>query len=202
MNNSPSTYTPRAPSDFIGPAAKLATMLARKAENARANGQPIRILLHGDPGMGKTALANMLAGMLSNHPTQIERVNGQDVGIQLVRQWHASFPYLHLGGGYRVIIVNEVDTVTPAAQDLLLSILDELPSHWAFIGTMNLTCGQIKQRFQTRFQQFGVFPPSADEIAALLERFGLNGQSQAIARACKGNVRAALLDAQSVLDCQ
>jgi replication-associated recombination protein RarA len=202
MNTSPSTYAPQSPADFIGPAAKLALMLERKSANARATGAPMKILLHGDPGMGKTALANMVARLLSAHPTQIESVNGQDVGISLVRQWHASFPYLHLGGGFRVIIVNEVDTVTPAAQDLLLSILDDLPAWWAVIGTMNLTCGSIKARFQTRFQQFGVFKPSEDEIVELLERFGLNGESRAIARACKGNVRAALLDAQSVLDCR
>lgn len=201
-NITPIEFRPAQPGDFIGPARKIATLLERKAGAALQRGTPFKLLLHGDPGTGKTAMANMLATRLAYHSTAIESVNGQDVGIGLVRQWHEAFPYRHLGNGYRVIIVNEVDTVTPAAQDLLLSILDELPQFWAFIGTMNLTCGQVTPRFQTRFQQFHVARPGEREIAELLETFGVNGQSLRIAQGSKGNVRAALLDAQSVLDCQ
>jgi DNA polymerase III delta prime subunit len=144
----------------------------------------------------------MLAGILASHPTQIESVNGRNATIERVRAWQESLPYRALGGGFRVIIINEGDELPAAAQDALLTVLDELPGHWGFILTCNSRLDQLSKRLQTRFQQFAVMKPSEGEIATLLERFGCNGQSAQIARSCQGNVRSALLDAQSVIDCK
>lgn len=202
MRTQPSQYKPKTPEDFIGPARAVAGVLCRKADAARQDGCPMKVLLHGDPGTGKTAVANVVATRLAFHSTAVETVNGKAVDVDLVRKWHSAFPYRHLGDGFRVIVINEVDTITRAAQDLLLSVLDELPAWWTVIGTMNKACADVTARFQTRFQQFTVGAPSVADIAALLETFGLNGQAKPIAQGCGGNVRAALLDAQSVLDCK
>jgi replication-associated recombination protein RarA len=202
MNAQPSSYIPRTPAEFIGPAAKLASVLERKSRNALASGQPIKLLLHGAPGTCKSALANMLASLLTSHTTQIECCNGRNVDIERVRRWQDSLPYRVMGSGFRVLVINEGDTIPGAAQDALLSLLDDLRGHWAVIVTCNSRLDQLTPRLQTRFQAFAVMLPSETEIAALLEQFGLNGQSTRIARACNGNVRAALLDAQSVIDCQ
>lgn len=143
---------------------------------------------------------NMFASQLAGHPCQVESINGRDVSVDVVRQWKANCQYRPLCGGYAVIVINELDLATPAAQDLLLSFLDCLPAHCAVLATSNQSLAGLAERFQTRFQQFRLSPPSAAEIAALLENFGLNGQSAGVAERAKGNVRAALLDAQSVLD--
>jgi hypothetical protein len=76
-------------------------------------------------------------------------------------------------------------------------------SPWrAVLATSNQRLDQLSERFQTRFQQFRLAPPAETEIAAFLQQFGLNGEAQAIVTKTKTNVRAALLDAQSVIDCK
>jgi len=201
MTTQPANYRPRQPGDFIGPAARLASVLERKARHARETGNALKLLLRGEPGTGKTSLVNMVSDILAGHKTQVESINGRNVTIEAVRRWGDSLPYRSLHAGFRVIIVNEFDTIPGAAQDALLSLLDDLPDNWAFLATSNARLDQITDRLQTRLQQFTVSLPSEAEIAGLLERFGCNGQSGRIAAGCKGNVRAALLDAQSVLDC-
>ena len=54
---------------------------------------------------------------------------------------------------------------------------------------------------QTRLQQFKVTAPATEEISRLLSKWKLTKQFlNEIAVGCGGNVRAALLDAQSILD--
>jgi replication-associated recombination protein RarA len=197
----PSTFIPATPLAFIGPARKLAAVLERKAAAMLPEGLPARMLLTGVPGCGKTSLANMFAGLLARHTTSVEAINGRNVTADCVRSWNDAAQYRPITGGFSVKVINELDTATPQAQDLLLSYLDELRPFHAVVATSNQALSGLSERFQSRFQHFRLAVPSAEEITEFLHRFGLNGQSEAIARTCKGNVRAALLDAQSVLDC-
>ena len=200
--NTPDTYIPLHPADFVGPSARLAAILQRKTIEARRNPRAVKVLVVGPPGNGKTAIVNMAASLMAGHATQIESVNGRNVDVELVRRWMREAQYCGMAGGMVVKVVNELDTATPAAQDLLLTYLDELPAHVAFLATSNLNLSALAERFQTRLQQFRLAVPSANEIAALLERWVDPATALAIATRAKGNVRAALLDTQSILDCQ
>jgi len=196
----PSTFIPKTAGDFIGPSGKLARLFEAKAKAHRESGAPIKLLLYGAPGTGKTRLAEMLAGLLAGHASQIETVNGRNVDIGKVREWQDRSCYRGMNGGFTVKVINETDTLNPAAQDLLLTYLDEMKDWSAFVGTCNSNLAELTPRFQSRLQQFNVKIASMGEIAELLKRFGLNGNADRIADKCGGNVRAALLDAQSVLD--
>jgi hypothetical protein len=69
------------------------------------------------------------------------------------------------------------------------------------IGTSNLQLSALVARFQTRLQQFKVEPPDTDSILSFLRQWPLKEfQARQAAVGCAGNVRAALLDAQSFLD--
>lgn len=197
----PCMFIPAVAGDFIGSANKLARILERKADALRMAPCAVKLLVIGAPGTGKTALLNSFAGRLAGHSCQIETLNGRDLTIETVRQWRKDACYRPLCGGYSIKLVNELDLATPAAQDLLLSYLDDLPPWIAFLATSNLNLSALAERFQTRLQQFRLSPPAAKEIAALVEGFGVDSVMAAqIADKAKGNVRAALLDAQSILD--
>jgi hypothetical protein len=86
---------------------------------------------------------------------------------------------------------------------LLLSYSDELTRERALLGSSNKTLMQMDERFQSRWLQFHIKGPSQDEIAGLVERFGVPpDMAGQIAFGCGGNVRAALLDAEAWLDVQ
>jgi len=98
-------------------------------------------------------------------------------------------------------LLRQMDTCPPASQDLLLSYLDRLPDCTAFVGTSNLDLRLLVERFQTRLQQFKITAPDTEDIARLLSKWKIPKQfTNQIAVGCGGNVRAALLDSQSLLD--
>ena len=203
MKTQPSNYVPTAPDDFIGGAKQIAAVLAKKAKALNKEGGTAKLLLYGPPGCGKTRLAEMFANQLAGHSTMVESVNGRNVDIHLVRKWQESCRYANLFGGWSVKIINELDTCPPASQDLLLTYLDEMPSQTAFIGTSNLDLRQLVERFQTRMQQFRVKAPEHSEIEKLLQLWKIpKARISEIVVGCGGNVRAALLDAQSIVDVQ
>ncbi len=197
----PELYIPKSPDEFIGPANTVARILAVKSARIKPDGNPAKLLLYGPPGVGKTRLAEFFARSLTEQAVQIESTNGRNVNLEVIRQWQESERYIPLLSRWSVKIVNELDATPPAAQDLLLTYLDQMPSFTAFIGTSNLDLRALAERFQTRLQQFKVDAPVTEDLARFLSRWKVaRNLPNEIAVGCGGNVRAALLDVQSVMD--
>jgi replication-associated recombination protein RarA len=92
----------------VGQAGKVAEVLLRKAERLRVNpDQPLKLLVSGAPGIGKTSLVNLIARTLASHPAAIEDANGREVGLELAREWTRSLAYGSLFGLWSVKVVNE-----------------------------------------------------------------------------------------------
>jgi hypothetical protein len=118
----PDEFVPRNPDEFIGPAAKIAKILTKKADALKmAKKSSPKILLHGPPGTGKTEIAKMLASQLTEHPTNVESINGRNLLIATVRVWQESALYRPMYGLFTVKIVNELDTVPPESRELSAS---------------------------------------------------------------------------------
>jgi replication-associated recombination protein RarA len=203
MQSQPESFIPKSPAQFIGGAHAVAKVLAGKAKRLRLHTVDPRakVLLYGPPGTGKTKLAEMFAAMLTEHATQIEHTNGRNVDLELVRQWQSADLYVPLFGHFTVKIVDELDTCPGHAQDLLLTYLDKMPPFTVFIGTSNMQLNQLAERFQTRLQQFKVEAPATNELNRLLARWPIGDKYvKHIAVSSGGNVRAALLDTQTILD--
>lgn len=191
----PSTYRPNKESEFIGPARRFASALSSLAQAAGRD--PIAVLLWGAPGIGKTALATHFARSFPGD-SSVVTFNGTQLGIDEVEQIGRDLRYRDMFGRRRIWQIEEVDQVTAKAQIRLLTILDNLPQDTAFVCTTNVSPDQLQERFQTRFTPFEITPPTGEEIEALLRQFKIpDAAARAIAHMCGGNVRQALLDANT-----
>ena len=202
----PTEFKPRTFADLIGPAHKVGVILDAKIRRIKA-AKPTasKLLFYGEPGTGKSSLARLATEALAGHDYSIERVSGVKTNVELVNGWLRTLGTASLFGDWQIKLIEEMDRVTPAAQDLLLDYLDKLPHGCAVIGTSNSQLEGLQARFQTRFQTWQVDAPSTEEIAEFLRSKWPELSTQhasMIAVGSGGNVRAALLDAESQLDVQ
>ena len=202
----PDLYRPATAADLIGPAATVADAYLHEFRDNAAHGftPPFKLLLLGAPGVGKTTTAKLLAEALVGDPMNLEHLNGTDLTIDTVRQIKGRFGMASLFGGYQGVLVDELDRATDKAQVDLLTTLDKLPDGWFFIGTTNHGLEHFEARFQSRFEQVSMAPPSDTEIDTLLTgRFGVpDAIAHQIATCACGNVRQALLDSKTWLTTQ
>jgi len=169
---------------------------------------PIKVLLYGSPGTGKTELIKLSAVQLtglkldkSGNSFATESVSGKNVNSEMIRRWMEGLAYRPMYK-FSVVCINEIDKMHPDSQVLILDYLDAMGEGRAFFATSNLELNQLTERFESRLQQFRVSSPSTEEIAAFLVSQWRVRKARAleIAIGANGNVRAACLDCQSVLD--
>lgn len=207
---SPSDYRPETFKDLIGPSRQIGEILLSKCEALKESKSPFKVLLFGVPGVGKSELIKMIAVRLTGLPVDrfgnsfaTETMNGKNVSSDTVRRWIEEAHYRPMYP-YRVKCVNEIDQMHEASQVLLLDFLDGMGDSTAFLGTSNLQLMALSERFETRLQQFKVSAPTTEQIAKFLQKnWGFSkAEAMRIAVGSGGNCRAALLDAQSILDVQ
>ena len=200
----PSTFTPGSHAELIGPAAEVARIFHQKSKQLNETGGPARIIIHGPPGVGKSRIADMLAQSLVSHSVFLEKINGRNVSAETIREWQRAAMFRPIPGQFVVKLINEIDTATVVAKDIFNDFLDDMPPWTAIIGTTNRHTNDIAERFETRFQQFGVKAPDTETLAEWLKKKWKLPQAMAnaIAVGSGGNIRAALLDTQSYNDTQ
>lgn len=196
----PAMYIPRSILDFIGPARMIAEILERTITNAK--GRPLKFLMNGNPGTGKSALAEFIRKSVNADPKwSTFKYNGTGVRVDVVEQIQRDLHYKDLFGAYRMILINEADKIPHIAQVAMLSLLDDLPQNVAVVCTSNSKIEEFEPRFQSRFQVFTVGPAPETEINVLLKQWIHHTETlNRIAAFACGNVRQALLDAQTALD--
>lgn len=103
-----------------------------------ARGTVPSLLLTGGPGRGKTALATLLIDALMIDDGDVLYINGpSDNNVETVRTKIQEFCELGGWSGLRVIVINEADVLTHAAQQLLRNMMDEYASSVRWILTCN-----------------------------------------------------------------
>lgn len=211
MTMTPSTYKPLAPDQFIGGARLAAQLLCKAVAHANAHGrQPLKFLVNGQPGIGKSALAGYLAHLLGADRWSITKYNGTQVKMEAVEKVAYDLQLTNLFSDWRLFHIDEADAIPTVAQVRLLTLLDDLPRGTAVFCTSNCKLTEFEPRFLSRFQPlFGpkstseLDPPTGEEIRTLVRPFlPATLKDEHIANiwtfAC-GNVRQALLETESTL---
>jgi replication-associated recombination protein RarA len=197
----PIEYKPTRIRDFVGPAQDVARTLGRIAKRSLSNSAPIKILILGEPGVGKSALADFLLDQLKVSKWSITKLSGAQVRLEEIEEWAARLCYRDLFSNYKFLRIEEMDRASHTARARLLTVLDDLPNHVGIICTSNKEISEIEPRFPSRFQNFIVKPPASEQIKQLISRWPLREQDlNRISEFACGNVRRALFDAQTELD--
>lgn len=194
-------FVPASPDDLVGPARELAIHIQKLVRLAKENNNaPLKLFLPGNPGLGKSLLAAYVQHLLGCSKWDVIKLNGTQVKVEKLEEIEASLHLKTLFGDWRLLRIEEADTIPTVAQVRFLTILDDLPSGAAVVCTSNCKLKELEARFQSRFQVLEVEPPQPHEIETFLSRFLTDKVhvNQIATFAC-GNVRQALLDAQSAL---
>ena len=112
------------------------------------------LLLSGSPGIGKTTLAKLLLNELEIPDYDILEINAsRERGIDEVRERITNFISMMPFGPFKVVLLDEADYLTPAAQAAMRGVMEEYSGTSRFILTCNHP-NQIIPAIHSRCQQF------------------------------------------------
>jgi replication-associated recombination protein RarA len=183
-------YRPVKLAEFVG-LEKPKKVLAKLAANPRA----CALLFVGEPGTGKTTLAQAFASEIH---AELHHVGSQECKLETLQELVRICQYVPLHGGFHIVLVDESDVMSDAAQKYLLSKLDSAQPvpNTIWIFTCNST-ERLEERFLSRclklyFNSYG----SSKDIQALLARIweseAPNTPKPNLAKLACGNVRESL----------
>jgi DNA polymerase III gamma/tau subunit len=158
------SYRPRKVADFIGitKAKELMSDLVAYPESSA-------YLFVGDSGTGKTTMAMAVCEELG---AELHHVPSQKCNVDAVEEIRRKCQHFPMSASkFRVILIDEADSMSNAAQDAWLSLLDSTgrPSDTIIIFTCNDTAN-LKTRFVSRCYKVDFSTHGATkDIAEMLE---------------------------------
>ena len=154
------------------------------------------LLLTGGSGLGKTTLAQALAGELGVAARDLMQINGgANRTVADAESLLELFYQMPLSSPYRIFILDEVHKLTETAQEIFLTPLEELPKTTIVIGCTSQPT-DLKPAFRNRFYELKFDLYSEEMILDILS--GLPGTPHSpgilarIARVAGGVPRTAI----------
>ena len=188
-------YRPLRIADFVGleKPKKIATAFCRAPREAA-------FLFVGGPGVGKTSLGLAMANELG---AELHLINSAKCTAAILQDTIDRCYYVPLTGGFHLVLVDEIDAATPAAQLALLSKLDATarPPKTIFVFTCN-DSSNLERRFLSRcmtleFSTYGL----RGELASFLERIWKSETDatptvnfERMAKEANGGIRESLME--------
>ena len=193
-------YRPRAIADFVG-LDKPKRILGKFATNPYQSAW----IFIGPPGTGKTTMALALAEMLH---TEVHHIPSQQCNVANVEDVIRQCWYVPVSGGFHLVLVDEADKMSNAAQLHFLSKLDAtaFPPQTTFVFTCNTTDG-LETRFLSRtrqieFSSYGMASEATRLLESIWEREASGASAPNFSRIVKessNNVRDALMTLETEL---
>jgi len=150
-------YRPQTLNDYIGN-----DLLKEKVQSYLDNNDVPHLLLYGKAGTGKTTLAKIIAQTIE---CDMMVINASDENnVETVRNKVKNFASGAGFKGFKIIILDEFDYMTPNAQAILRNLMETFSRHTRFILTCNYH-EKIIEPILSRCQTFAVNPPSKKEVA-------------------------------------
>ena len=179
-------YRPKSFQEFIGNETAIQGLLQSYPD------WPSTFLLIGQPGIGKTSLARLIAKQVKCDESNIKEINaGQDRGIDNIRNLTHGALQRPIIGNSKVYIFDECQGLTKEAQEALLKITEEAPKNTYFIFCStdpNKIIKALKARCQAGF--INLEPMTNKNLGKLIkhicdeEKIDFNTTVQEIATEC------------------
>lgn len=150
-------YRPQTLADYVGNETVKETI----QQYLETNDIP-HLLFYGKAGTGKTTLAKLIVNSIKCDSMILNASdeNNVDTVRTKVKNFASSVGF----AGFKVIILDEFDYMTPAAQAILRNLMETFSKHCRFI----LTCNYIEKiidPIQSRCQSFAITPPTRKDVA-------------------------------------
>jgi DNA polymerase-3 subunit gamma/tau len=197
-------YRPKTFDEFIG---NRSTIISLQSV-LNSDSPPHTFLFTGESGCGKTTLAKIVANELGCRELDFKEINTADYrGIDSARDIIEKCQYTSLfGGDVKCYLMDECHQLTRIAQEALLKVLEDTPSHVYFLLCTTEPEKLIKT-IRSRCSTFHVNKLSSCQIIPLLaDVIKKEGKEvspehiEQVAEAANGSPRQALIMLEQVID--
>lgn len=195
-------YRPKTLKGVVGQTSAIAS-LQRLVEQ---NKIPHALLLTGPSGCGKTTIGRILRDILGCGKTDYMEVNSADFkGIDTIREIRRMVNLSPIAGKCRIWMIDEAHKLTSDAQNALLKLLEDTPSHVYFIlattdphkiiKTIHTRCSEVKLQALNTKELERIIQRTVDKLGKQITPEVL----QEIAEAAEGSGRKALVILEQVI---